>query len=93
MTVVGGNIVHAQDEFASLNPPLPPISPDWSPVKYYGTYGQNKIITQNITHSFNCNAHSQFHTHFHNHYHDHYPGISGNPQNSPFHFGCLCWAI
>ena len=33
MTVVGGNIVYAADEFSSYNPPLPPVSPDWSPVK------------------------------------------------------------
>jgi predicted amidohydrolase YtcJ len=58
MTVVGGVIVHASDEFSSYNPPLPPISPDWSPVKYYGTYGQNKVIvTQGSTVSF-CKLHS-----------------------------------
>lgn len=51
MTVVGGNIVHASDEFANYNPPLPPVSPDWSPIKYYGTYGGNKIITQQQMHS------------------------------------------
>lgn len=44
MTVVGGSIVHAADEFASYNPPLPPVSPDWSPIKHYGTYGNNKVI-------------------------------------------------
>lgn len=45
MTVVGGEIVHAADEFANYNPPLPPVSPAWSPIKYYGTYNQNKITT------------------------------------------------
>lgn len=44
MTVVGGDIVHTSDEFVDYNPMLPPVSPDWSPVKYYGTYGQNKTI-------------------------------------------------
>jgi len=44
MTVVGGEIVHASDDFASHNPLLPPVSPDWSPIKFYGTYGQNKTI-------------------------------------------------
>jgi len=47
MTVLGGKIVHASDEFSSLNPSLPPVSPDWSPIKYFGTYGANKLITQN----------------------------------------------
>lgn len=32
LTVVGGNIVHASDDFASLAPPALPVSPDWSPV-------------------------------------------------------------
>jgi hypothetical protein len=30
MTVVGGKIVFADAEFDTLNPPLPPASPDWS---------------------------------------------------------------
>ncbi len=44
MTVVGGKIVHACDDFSDFNPPLPPVSPDWSPIKYYGTYGNNKTL-------------------------------------------------
>lgn len=38
MTIVGGNVVHSSDEFSQYNPPLPPVSPSWSPVKYYGGY-------------------------------------------------------
>ncbi len=30
MTVVGGRIVFADGDFAAMNPPLPPASPDWS---------------------------------------------------------------
>lgn len=48
MTVVGGSIVHACEEFSIYNPPIPPVSPDWSPIKYYGTYGHNKVI---VSHS------------------------------------------
>lgn len=36
LTIVGGNIVFAQGSFAPLDPPLPPISPDWSPVRRFG---------------------------------------------------------
>lgn len=32
LTMVGGRIVHGDDEFSSLAPPMPPASPDWSPV-------------------------------------------------------------
>lgn len=57
MTVVGGDVVHASDEFANYNPPLPPVSPDWSPIKYHGTYGQNKIIINESAHQMNCSMH------------------------------------
>jgi hypothetical protein len=36
LTVVGGRVVYGAQEFAALNPPLPPVSPDWSPVGKYG---------------------------------------------------------
>lgn len=38
LTICDGRIVYAAGEFAALNPPLPPISPDWSPVNRYGGY-------------------------------------------------------
>ena len=39
LTVVGGRVVHGDDEFASLAPPLPTPSPDWSPVGRYTRLG------------------------------------------------------
>ncbi len=54
MTVVGGDIVHAADEFTKYNPPLPAVSPDWSPIKYLGTYGQNKVIINESIHQLSC---------------------------------------
>ena len=50
MTVVGGEIVHATDEFNQYNPPLPLVSPSWSPIKYDGTYGQDKRIINMTSH-------------------------------------------
>ncbi len=38
LTVVDGKIVYGAQEYASLTPALPPIQPDWSPVKYFGSY-------------------------------------------------------
>lgn len=32
LTMVGGRIVHGESDFYGLAPPLPPASPDWSPV-------------------------------------------------------------
>ena len=39
LTVMGGEIVHGAGDFAALAPPLPPVSPSWSPVATYGGYG------------------------------------------------------
>ena len=38
LTVVDGKIVYGAQEYASLMPALPPIQPNWSPVKYFGSY-------------------------------------------------------
>jgi predicted amidohydrolase YtcJ len=38
LTVMGGRIVHGSGPFADLAPPLPPVSPDWSPVRRFGAY-------------------------------------------------------
>jgi len=38
LTVVDGNIVYGAQEYKTLMPALPPIQPDWSPVKYFGSY-------------------------------------------------------
>jgi predicted amidohydrolase YtcJ len=43
LTIVGGKVVYATREFAKLGPPAPPVSPDWSPVKHYGGYAQQKV--------------------------------------------------
>ncbi len=41
LTVVDGNVVYGAQEYKALNPSLPEVIPDWSPVKYFGGY-QNK---------------------------------------------------
>ncbi len=38
LTIVDGKIVYGKDKFENYSPALPEISPDWSPVKYYGGY-------------------------------------------------------
>jgi len=40
LTVVGGKVVYAAGEFASLAPPPLPVSPDWSPVAKFGGYAK-----------------------------------------------------
>ncbi|MDJ0788792.1 MAG: amidohydrolase [Myxococcota bacterium] len=36
LTILGGEVVHAQGDFQKLSPDLPPPSPDWSPVARFG---------------------------------------------------------
>jgi len=40
LTLVGGKIVYAAEEFSKLAPPALPVSPEWSPVKTYGGYAR-----------------------------------------------------
>ncbi|PSL31030.1 amidohydrolase [Chitinophaga ginsengisoli] len=42
LTVVGGKIVYAKDDFASFAPPSIPILPDWSPIITNGGYYSSK---------------------------------------------------
>jgi len=43
LTVMGGRIVHATEEFGNLAPPPLPASPDWSPVGCYGGYHHGSV--------------------------------------------------
>lgn len=54
LTMVGGHVVHADQEFKNLAPPLPPAMPDWSPVRAYGGY-QRTMAKQ--PHAAACSAH------------------------------------
>ncbi|MEH6537732.1 MAG: amidohydrolase [Psychroserpens sp.] len=38
LTVVGGTVVYGDEEYQFMNPQLPEVIPNWSPVKYYGGY-------------------------------------------------------
>ena len=42
LTIVNGKIVYAADAFKAYDPEIPAVIPEWSPVKYYGGYQNNK---------------------------------------------------
>jgi predicted amidohydrolase YtcJ len=44
LTLVGGRIVYAAQEYAKLAPELPPVSPDWSPVGRFGGYDNTQPV-------------------------------------------------
>ena len=56
LTLMGGRIVHGSGDFAPLAPPLPPVSPDWSPVARYGGYHHG---TETQHHGCACHTHRQ----------------------------------
>jgi predicted amidohydrolase YtcJ len=65
LTVVGGKVVHAAEEFETLNPPLPPVSNDWSPVRYYGGYYSERrspVAAAAVSRGHVC-GHSHAHSH------------------------------
>ena len=82
LTMVGGNIVHASGEYDDLAPPLPPASPDWSPVSTYGGY-QHTSMTNAARHAHQCLDHS------------HVYAIPTHKVNDPFWgaAGCSCFAF
>jgi hypothetical protein len=42
LTVVGGKIVYAAEDYKQFSPPALPVSPSWSPVKTFGGYSNQQ---------------------------------------------------
>ena len=85
LTIVGGRVVHGDSEFKDLAPPLPPVMPDWSPVRSYGGY-QHRSLASAPTAS--C--------HNHGHPHTHVQQVPGWPDDGGRFFGalgCSCFAF
>jgi hypothetical protein len=63
LTVVGGEIVYADQEFIGFAPPALPISPSWSPVARYGGYyqGYPKAMAQACVCGSACGIHGHAH--------------------------------
>src|SRR5277367_4259394 len=54
LTIVGGKVVYATEEFSKLAPPALPVSPDWSPVKEYGGYAKDLNHALGASRSASC---------------------------------------
>jgi len=89
LTMVAGNIVHASGDLTRLAPPLPPASPDWSPVRVYGGHqhssaesGATAVTAQRCRHHGHAaQSHAQ-------------PATVATPKD-PFWgtLGCACFAF
>ena len=54
LTIVGGEVVYASDEFSKLAPPALPVSPSWSPVKKFGGYAKRPTQPVAASHFASC---------------------------------------
>ncbi|RTL49128.1 MAG: amidohydrolase [Rhodocyclaceae bacterium] len=78
LTLVGGKVVYAAEEFRPLDPPALPVMPEWSPVARYGGYGAPLLQRHaGQQRSQPCTAHPLGHF---GHRHDDLGG-------------CMCWAF
>lgn len=58
LTVVGGEVVHASRDFASMAPPALPAARDWAPTVFYGGYHREaNAVAAAISHQ--CGGHSR----------------------------------
>ncbi|KAA0894118.1 amidohydrolase [Oryzomonas rubra] len=84
LTIMGGRIVHGAGDFASLAPPVPPVSPDWSPTGVYGgAYrdGQGEPEVPALAAAVSCDDPLHRHTH----------RVFG--EDGPWGIGCTCFAF
>jgi hypothetical protein len=100
LTVVGGKVVYATGEFASLDDsPPPPAMPDWSPVRKYGGFaawkqgGESGAPLQQVA-STACDCARACGVHGH----DHRRAWFGSAPTSDYKgfwgaLGCACWAV
>ena len=83
LTLVGGEIVHGGGEFNDLAPPLPPASPEWSPIRAFGGHYQSQVTVDAML----------IHHHCIDHHHDH--RTASMKLRDPFWgaLGCSCFAF
>ena len=89
LTIVDGNVVHGSGDFNGLAPPLPPASPDWSPVQTFAGHYQASDITLAMA-GHQCLEHG----HTHSHGHTNQFGLA-KASRDPFWgaLGCSCFAF
>jgi predicted amidohydrolase YtcJ len=63
LTMVGGKIVYASEEFSAFDPPLPPASPAWSPANIFPSPGQRPPHHRACHEA--CASHCSAHGHSH----------------------------
>jgi len=84
LTIMDGKIVHGTEEFGNLAPPLPPVSPDWSPAGIsMGARDRTHRVHSNTLHSSACSCGNPLHQHTHT--------VVG--KQGTWGIGCTCFAF
>ena len=93
LTVVGGKIVHAAEEFTTLAPPALPIAPDWSPVKQFGGYQHASARLPHAALAAACGCTNSCHVHGHAHGKAYASRVPASDLTSFWGaLGCACFA-
>ncbi|MDP0926638.1 amidohydrolase [Paracoccus onubensis] len=92
LTVLGGNVVHADGDFGPLAPALPAPMPDWSPVAAFGGYYKTSEAQAKL--AVHCGCANDCAVHGHNHA----AALGANVPAADARtfwgaFGCGCWAV
>jgi predicted amidohydrolase YtcJ len=83
LTIVGGKVVYAADEFASMAPPDLPASPDWSPVnEYRGYHNERTPVEAREGATVQCA-----------HVHNHSKHVQVFGESGLWSLGCDCFAF
>ena len=93
LTVVDGNIVYADDEYSPHSPPIPPASPDWSPVNHVPAPATRMLSTEHVQ---GCEPGCSHHCSLHGHNHAiawTRPIPIDNPRAFWGALGCACFAF
>ena len=91
LTVVGGQVVHAGGTFEPLGPRPLPVTPDWSPVQFYGGYhgGANHATDGSANQSSRCHHGGLIHSLL-----SRWSSPTRPRSADPFWGeGCACWAF
>lgn len=89
LTIVGGEVVYAADEFAELARPDLKVSPGWSPIATYGGYSSRNKSATSAPHSADCadlSPTSQPHSHSPN-------ALRVFGESGIWSLGCDCFAF
>ena len=99
LTIVGGKVVHATEEFSPHAPAPIPVLPEWSPIKVFGGYGApldtrkaawSGVPMPQHQHNATCHKHGCLHT-----WHQIVAGVEAtrNRYAGFFGLGCDCFAF